>query len=114
MSLSVILSKPNPNMIPKAPGKGLKSGQKQPDNEGTNNPTSIFDEITELSSALCLVSQNDIWRGNKLQKQMCLKHDRDKSLSREQNFACRTILSGLVGRHDICENLQKLQKLEIV
>lgn len=58
MSLSVILSKPNPNMIPKAPGKGLKSEQKQPDNERTNNPTTIFDgtshEITELSSALFL------------------------------------------------------------
>ena len=103
-------------MIPKAPGKGLKSGQKQPDNEGTDNPTSIFDgtshEITELSCALFLKM---IMEGKQIAETNVFEtRSGQVSVPRTeqfcQNFACRTILSGLVGRHDICENLQKLQK----
>ena len=110
MSLSVILSKPNPNMIPK--GKGSKSGQKQPDNEGTDNPTSIFDgtshEITELSCALFLKM---IMEGKQIAETNVFE-TRSGQVSVPRTELC--ILSGLVERHDICENLQKLQKLEIV
>ena len=85
-------------MIPKAPGKGLKSEQKQPDNERTNNPTTIFDgtshEITELSSALFLKM---IYGGETNCRNKCVWNMIGTSLC-PANFACRTITSGLVGR----------------
>ena len=76
-------------MIPKAPWKGLKSEQKQLNNEGTNNPTLICQVLLEWNH-LEHISSNDkhfICQQMRtfqleLSEQMSAQHETDKSALR--------------------------------